>query len=71
MQNARLDEAQAGIKIAGRSINNISHLLSWIYPLSLPYISVRNRNWISCISLLHGSLVVDGWFSSFNILLSN
>ena len=23
MQNARLDEAQAGIKIAGRNINNI------------------------------------------------
>ena len=23
MQNARLDEAQAGIKIAGRSINNL------------------------------------------------
>ena len=25
MQNARLDEAQAGIKIAGRSINNLRH----------------------------------------------
>ena len=25
MQNARLDEAQAGIKIAGRSINNLKH----------------------------------------------
>ena len=25
MQNARLDEAQAGIKIAGRSINNLSY----------------------------------------------
>ena len=25
MQNARLDEAQAGIKIAGRNINNIIH----------------------------------------------
>ena len=25
MQNARLDEAQAGIKIAGRSINNIRY----------------------------------------------
>ena len=25
MQNARLDEAQAGIKIAGRNINNLSH----------------------------------------------
>ena len=24
MQNARLDEAQAGIKIAGRNINNLS-----------------------------------------------
>ena len=25
MQNDRLDEAQAGIKIAGRSINNLSY----------------------------------------------
>ena len=25
MQNARLDEAQAGIKIAGRNINNVRH----------------------------------------------
>ena len=25
MQNARLDEAQAGIKIAGRSTNNLRH----------------------------------------------
>ena len=25
MRNARLDEAQAGIKIAGRNINNIRH----------------------------------------------
>ena len=26
MQNARLDEAQAGIKIAGRSINNLRYV---------------------------------------------
>ena len=25
MQNARLDEAQAGIRIAGRNINNLRH----------------------------------------------
>ena len=25
MQNARMDEAQAGIKIAGRNINNLRH----------------------------------------------
>ena len=25
MQNARLDEAQAGIKFAGRNINNLSY----------------------------------------------
>ena len=25
MQNARLDEAQVGIKIAGRNINNLRH----------------------------------------------
>ena len=25
MRNARLDEAQAGIKIAGRNINNLRH----------------------------------------------
>ena len=25
MRNARLDEAQAGIKIAGRNINNLSY----------------------------------------------
>ena len=25
MQNARLDEAQAGIEIAGRNINNLRH----------------------------------------------
>ena len=26
MQNARLDEAQAGIKTAGRNINNLSYV---------------------------------------------
>ena len=26
MQNARLDESQAGIKIAGRNINNLRHV---------------------------------------------
>ena len=26
MRNARLDEAQAGIKIAGRNINNLIHV---------------------------------------------
>ena len=26
MQNARLDEAQAGIKIAGRNINNLKYV---------------------------------------------
>ena len=26
MRNARLDEAQAGIKIAGRNINNLIHI---------------------------------------------
>ena len=26
MRNARLDEAQAGIKIAGRNINNLSYI---------------------------------------------
>ena len=25
MQNARLDEAQGGVKIAGRNINNLRH----------------------------------------------
>ena len=25
MRNARLDEAQAGVKIAGRNINNLRH----------------------------------------------
>ena len=25
MQNARLEEAQAGIKIAGRNVNNLRH----------------------------------------------
>ena len=25
MQNARLDEAQAGVKIAGRNINNLGY----------------------------------------------
>ena len=28
MQNARLDEAQAGIKIAGRNINNLAYLMT-------------------------------------------
>ena len=26
MQNARMDEAQAGIKIAGKNINNLSYM---------------------------------------------
>ena len=26
MQNARLDEAQAGVKIAGRNINNLRYI---------------------------------------------
>ena len=29
MQNARLDEAQAGIKIAGRNINNLRYAPLW------------------------------------------
>ena len=33
MQNARLDEAQAGIKIAGRNINNLSYAMQMIQPL--------------------------------------
>ena len=28
MQNARLDEAQAGIKIGGRNINNLAYLMT-------------------------------------------
>ena len=30
MQNARLDEAQAGIKIAGRNINNLRYAVDTI-----------------------------------------
>ena len=30
MQNARLDEAQAGIKIAGRNINNLRYAIDTI-----------------------------------------
>ena len=33
MRNARLDEAQAGIKIAGRNINNLRYVVIWHYPL--------------------------------------
>ena len=33
MRNARLDEAQAGIKIAGRNINNLRYAVIWHYPL--------------------------------------
>ena len=33
MQNARLDEAQAGIKIAGRNINNLRNAEMQIPPL--------------------------------------
>ena len=29
MKNAGLDEAQAGIKIAGRNINNLIHIFRW------------------------------------------
>ena len=28
MQNARLDEAQAGIKIAGKNINNLRYIVT-------------------------------------------
>ena len=31
MQNARLDEAQAGIKIAGRNINNLRYAYDTIF----------------------------------------
>ena len=31
MQNARLDEAQAGIKIAGRKINNLRYAYDTIF----------------------------------------
>ena len=31
MRNARLDEAQVGIKIARRNINNLRYLLRLIY----------------------------------------
>ena len=33
MQNARLDEAQAGIKIAGRNINKLRYAMQMIPPL--------------------------------------
>ena len=33
MRNAGLDEAQAGIKIAGRNINNLSYAMQMIQPL--------------------------------------
>ena len=32
MRNARLDEAQAGIKIAVRNINNLGHTERWHHP---------------------------------------
>ena len=33
MQNVRLDEAQAGIKIAGRNINKLRYAMQMIPPL--------------------------------------
>ena len=32
MRNAGLEEAQAGIKIAGRNINNLQIIIIWIIP---------------------------------------
>ena len=32
MRNAGLDEAQPGIKIAGRNINNLRYILAWEIP---------------------------------------
>ena len=36
MQNARLDEAQAGIKIAGRNINNLVPIILWNSQICVP-----------------------------------
>ena len=39
VQNARLDESQAGIKIVRRNINNLRYMAKW-YTSDTPYVSL-------------------------------
>ena len=52
MQNARLDEAHAGIKIAGRKINNLRYTDDTIHPNSLRIIPWMAIHGITNVCLL-------------------
>ena len=42
MENARLDEAQAGVKIAGRNINNLRYAYD-------PILMAENKEELKCL----------------------
>ena len=45
MQNARLDEAQAGIKIAGRNINNLKYVDDTHHPYGRKWGGTERASW--------------------------
>ena len=45
MQNARLDEAQAGIKIAGRNINNLRYTTSLVAQM-VKHLPTMQETWV-------------------------
>ena len=59
MQNARLGEAQAEIKIAGRNINNLRHADDTTFmaeseeELKSPLMKVEKREWKSWLKTQH------------------
>ena len=56
MRNARLDEAQAGIKIAGRNINNLRNADdTTLMPESEeePFDEIERGQWKSCLKTQH------------------
>ena len=58
MQNAGLDEAQAGIKIAGRNINNLKYaddttLMAESKELNSFSMKVKEKSWKSWLKIQH------------------
>ena len=53
MRNAGLEEAQAGIKIAGRNINNLTTLMAESEEELKSLLKVKRREWKSWLKALH------------------
>ena len=66
MQNARLDESQAGIKIAGRNINN----LRYVDDTTLMAESEKNLGCLHILAIVNTAVVKIGVRYLFNSLFS-